>query len=414
MKRRVVITGMGAITSVGNNVSDTWNALAEGKNGIDFITLFDIENSKIKVAGEVKNFDPLKVINPREARKLDRVIQLALCASQEAYDQAKLTTGSVDPYRFGTFVTSGIGGLNTIWEESSVACLKGMDRMSPFFIPNAIVNLIGGHISIRFQAKGPNLPVVTACSAGTNSIGEAFRYIRDGYLDVAFAGGAEAPINVLGVGGFASMRALSPNNDPNNSSMPFDLNRNGFVIAEGSGVLILEDYEHAKSRNATIIAEVVGYGSTSDAFHMTAPDESAEGINVCMRLAIKDANILPEDIGYINAHGTSTSLNDKIETLGFKKTFGDYAKKVSISSTKSMTGHALGATGAIESIICVEAIRHGIIPPTINYKTPDPECDLDYTPNQPKKRDLKYAMNVNLGFGGQNAALIFKRYEEEQ
>ncbi|PKK97013.1 MAG: beta-ketoacyl-[acyl-carrier-protein] synthase II [Tenericutes bacterium HGW-Tenericutes-1] len=414
MKRRVVITGMGAITSVGNNVSDTWNALAEGKNGIDFITLFDVENSKVKIAGEVKNFDPLKVINPREARKLDRVIQLAICASQEAYDQAKLTKESVDPYRFGTFVTSGIGGLNTIWEESSVACLKGMDRMSPFFIPNSIVNLIGGHIAIRFQAKGPNLPVVTACSAGTNSIGEAFRYIRDGYLDVAFAGGSEAPINVLGVGGFASMRALSPNNEPNNSSMPFDLNRNGFVIAEGSGVFILEDYDHAKARNATIIAEVVGYGSTSDAFHMTAPDESAEGINVCMRLAMEDAKIKPEEIGYINAHGTSTSLNDKIETLGFKKAFGDYANKVSISSTKSMTGHALGATGAIESIICVEAIRHGIVPPTINYKTPDPECDLDYTPNVAKKRDLKYAMNVNLGFGGQNAALIFKRYEEEQ
>jgi 3-oxoacyl-[acyl-carrier-protein] synthase II len=286
--------------------------------------------------------------------------------------------------------------------------------MSPFFIPNSIVNLIGGHIAIRFQAKGPNLPVVTACSAGTNSIGEAFRYIRDGYLDVAFAGGSEAPINVLGVGGFASMRALSPNNEPNNSSMPFDLNRNGFVIAEGSGVFILEDYDHAKARNATIIAEVVGYGSTSDAFHMTAPDESAEGINVCMRLAMEDAKIKPEEIGYINAHGTSTSLNDKIETLGFKKAFGDYANKVSISSTKSMTGHALGATGAIESIICVEAIRHGIVPPTINYKTPDPECDLDYTPNVAKKRDLKYAMNVNLGFGGQNAALIFKRYEEEQ
>ena len=414
MKRRVVITGMGALTSVGNSVDETWEALVSGKNGIDFITLFDTENSKIKVAGEIKNFDPLKVINPREVRKLDRVIQLAICAAQEAYDQSKLTLESVDPYRFGTFVTSGIGGLNTIWEESSTACIKGMDRISPFFIPNSIVNLIGGHISIRFQAKGPNLPVVTACSAGTNSIGEAFRYIRDGYIDVAFAGGAEAPINVLGVGGFASMRALSPNNEPSNSSMPFDVNRNGFVIAEGSGVLILEELEHAKSRNATIIAEIVGYGSTSDAFHMTAPDESAEGINQCMRIAINDANISPEKIGYINAHGTSTSLNDKIETLGFKKTFGDYAKQVSISSTKSMTGHALGATGAIESIVCIEAMRHGIIPPTINLKTHDPECDLDYTPNISKKRDIEYSMNVNLGFGGQNAALIFKRFKEEQ
>lgn len=411
-KRRVVITGMGAITSVGNNVSDTWDAIASGQNGIDFITLFDPLNSKIKIAGEVKNFDPLKVINPREAKKLDRVIQFAICSAQEAYDQAKLSPEIINPYRFGTFVTSGIGGLNTIWEESSIACLKGMDRMSPFFIPNAIVNLVGGHISIRFQAKGPNLPVVTACSAGTNSIGEAFRYIRDGYLDMAFAGGAEAPINVLGVGGFAAMRALSPNNEPSHSSTPFDLNRNGFVIAEGAGVMILEEYQHAKARNADILAEIVGYGSTSDAFHMTAPDESAEGISVCMKLAIDDALIEPKKIDYLNAHGTSTTLNDRIETLGIKKTFGDYAYQLSISSTKSMTGHALGATGAIESIICIEALRHQLIPPTINYHTKDPVCDLDYTPNVAKQKNIHYAMNVNLGFGGQNAALIFKRFEE--
>jgi len=411
MKRRVVITGMGALTSVGNNVSQMWEAIKEGKNGIDFITLFDASNAKVKIAGEVKNFEPVPTLSARDVRKLDRVIVLAICAAQEAYDQSKLQSTDYDQYRFGCFVTSGIGGLNTIWEESSTANNKGVERISPFFIPNAIINLVGGHICIRFQVKGPNLPVVTACSAGTNSIGEAFRNIRDGYLDLAFAGGSEAPINELGVGGFAAMRALCFSNDPNAASMPFDARRSGFVMAEGAGVLILEEYEHAINRGAPILGEVVGYGSTNDAFHMTAPDESAEGIDHCMRLALQEAGIPKEAIGYINAHGTSTTLNDRIETLGIKKTFGTYAKELNISSTKSMTGHALGATGAIESIITIKALQDGIIPPTIHYEVSDPDCDLNYTPNVAVARSLHYAMNINLGFGGQNACLIFKKIE---
>jgi 3-oxoacyl-[acyl-carrier-protein] synthase II len=412
MNRRVVITGMGALTSLGNNVETTWNALKNGENGIDFITLFDTSNSKIKVAGEVKNFDPVPVVGARDARKLDRVILLALCAAQEAYDQSGLKDAFIDAFRFGTFVTSGIGGLNTIWEESCTANTKGMDRISPFFIPNSIINLVGGNISIRFKAKGPNLPVVTACSAGTNAIGEAFRYIRDGYLELAFAGGAEAAVNELGVGGFAAMRALSPNNDPDNCSIPFDKNRNGFVMAEGAGVLILEEYEHAKNRGAKILGEIIGYGATSDAFHMTAPDESAEGIHRCMEIALKDAGIMGDDIGYINAHGTSTVLNDRIETSGIKRTFGDHAYKLNISSTKSMMGHSLGATGAIETIVCIKAVADSIIPPTINLRNPDPDCDLNYTQDHAVTKELNYAMNVNLGFGGQNAALIIKKVEE--
>lgn len=413
-KRRVVITGMGAVTSVGNNVDATWNALVAGNNGIGPITLFDATNLRVKIAGEVKNFDPVPVIGARDARKLDRVIQLALCAAQEAYDQSRLQDSTIDPYRFGTFVTSGIGGLNSIWEEATVANTKGVDRISPYFIPNAIINLVGGNISIRFHAKGPNLPVVTACSAGTNSIGEAFRYIRDGYLDLAFAGGAEAPINALGVGGFSSMRALSFTEDPNQACRPFDAKRNGFIMAEGAGVLILEEYERAISRKATILGELIGYGTTSDAFHSTAPDDSAEGITRCIQDALSEAEIEGLRIGYINAHGTSTTLNDKIETLGIKKAFGDYAYHVNISSTKSMTGHSLGATGAIESIICVKALQEGLIPPTIHLTTPDPDCDLNYTPNFAVRRDLDFAMNINLGFGGQNAALIFKKAGENR
>ena len=410
MKRRVVITGMGAVTSVGNDVDTMWEAIKSGKNGIDFITLFDTASAKIKVAGEVKHFDPTGILEPRDARRLDRVIQFGIVAAQQAYDQAQLKGAVIDPYRFGTFVTSGIGGLNTIWEEAQVAISRGTDRTSPFFIPNSIINLIGGHISIRFQSKGPNLPVVTACSAATNSIGEAFRYIRDGYLEVAFAGGSESPINAFGVSGFANMKALNASNDPENASMPFDKRRSGFVMAEGAGVFVVEELEHALRRHAPIFAELVGYGSTSDAYHMTAPDETAEGVARCFQNALEDAGIQPADIDYINAHGTSTLLNDKIETLGIKKAFGADAYNINISSTKSMTGHALGATGAIESIICVKAILDGIVPPTIHYQVFDPECDLNYTPNQAVTRSLEYAMNVNLGFGGQNAALIFKKY----
>jgi 3-oxoacyl-[acyl-carrier-protein] synthase II len=409
MKKRVVVTGMGLVSPVGNTVEESFKNLIDGKNGIDFITLYDVETWKVKIAGEVKNLNFEDFLDKKEIRRNDRVMNLALVATHEAYVQSKLDISQLNPFRVGTFIGSGIGGLTTIFEETKVSVIRGQDRISPFFIPNSIINLIGAKIGIKYQAKGPNMPQVTACSAATNSIGEAFRYIRDGYIDVAIAGGAEAPINELGLGGFSSLKALNFSNDPNAASVPFDTRRTGFVIAEGAGTLILEEYEHAKKRNAPILAEMVGYGTTSDAFHMTAPDENAEGIEMCLRLAMEDANIKPEELGYINAHGTSTVLNDKYETLGIKKAMGDAAYQVSISSTKSMTGHALGAAGAIETIAAIKALQTSKIPPTINLESPDPDCDLDYTPNKFVEKELNYVMNVNIGFGGQNAAIIFKK-----
>lgn len=410
MKRRVVITGLGTVNAVGHNTKDTWEGIINGKNGISDITLFDTTDMKVKIAGEVKNLDVEKYLDKKEAKRLDRAIIFGLIAAKEAYEDAKLADAEIDPHRFGTFIASGIGGLGTIVSESKKAYAKGGDRVSPFFIPNSIINLIGGQIAIKYNAKGPAIPIVTACSASTNAIGEAFRYIRDGYCDLAFAGGSEAAINILGVGGFTSMKALNMSNDINNASIPFDKRRSGFVMAEGSGVLILEEYEHAVKRGAKIYAEIIGYSTTCDAFHITAPDESAEGITTCITQAIKDANISPDDIDYINAHGTSTPYNDRLETLGIKKALGEHAYKVNISSTKSMTGHALGATGAIEAVITVKAIVEDIIPPTINLKEKDEECDLNYTPNQAVKRTINYALSNSAGFGGQNAAIIFKKF----
>lgn len=409
MKKRVVITGLGAVTPIGNNVQTMWENMMKGTNGIGMISLFDASQSKVKIAAEVKQLDASKYLDERTAGKLDRVIVLGIMAASEAYEDAKLSPTAVDPYRFGTFVTSGIGGLNSIWSESQTAVARGADRVSPHFITNAIINLVGGNISMRFKAKGPNLPVVTACSASTNSIGEAFRYIRDGYLDVAFAGGSESSINALGIAGFAVMRALHSGDNPAQASMPFDKKRSGFVMGEGAGVLILEEYEHAIARGAKIYAELIGYGSTSDAFHVTAPDETAEGISKCMELALQDAKLKPTDIDYINAHGTSTPLNDRIETLGIKKVFGPHAYQLNVSSTKGMTGHMLGATGAVESIACVLSLINQVVPPTITTTELSPECDLNYTLGTPVKRSVNYALNINLGFGGQNAALIFKR-----
>jgi len=408
-KRRVVITGMGLVSPVGNDVESSFKALVEGKNGIDFITLMDASEWKVKIAGEVKNLNFEDYIDKKEIRRADRVTNLGLVAATQAFEQSKLDVDKIDPFRFGTFVGSGIGGLTTIFDETKTSVTRGQDRISPFFIPNSIINMVGAKIGIKYGAKGPNLPMVTACSAATNSIGEAFRYIRDGYLDVCFAGGAEAPINELGLGGFSSLKALDFSNDPEYASRPFDKTRTGFVIAEGAGVMILESYDHAIARNADIIAEVVGYGTTADAYHMTAPDEDAVGITACIDLALKDAKLDPSALDYINAHGTSTVLNDRLETLGIKKALGDHAYKVSISSTKSMTGHALGAAGAIESIAVVKALETSLIPPTIHIRETDPDCDLDYTPNVFKKRDMTYGMNINIGFGGQNAAVIFKK-----
>ncbi|AUD64772.1 beta-ketoacyl-[acyl-carrier-protein] synthase II [Tenericutes bacterium MZ-XQ] len=408
-KRRVVITGMGLVSPVGNDVDASFKALVEGKNGIDFITLFDTTDWKVKIAGEVKNLNFEDYIEKKEIRRADRVTNLGLVAAAQAMEQSKLDLDKVDLFRFGTFVGSGIGGLTTIFEETKTSVTRGQDRISPFFIPNAIINMVGAKIGIKYGAKGPNIPVVTACSAATNSIGEAFRYIRDGYLEVAFAGGAEAPINDLGLGGFSSLKALDFSNDPEYASRPFDKTRTGFVIAEGAGVMILESYDHAVARNAEIIAEVVGYGTTADAYHMTAPDEDAVGITACITQALADAKISANELDYINAHGTSTVLNDRLETLGIKKALGDHAYHVSISSTKSMTGHALGAAGAIECITVVKALETSLVPPTIHIRETDPECDLDYTPNVFKKRDMTYGMNINIGFGGQNAAVIFKK-----
>ncbi len=409
MKRRVVVTGMGLVSPVGNTVEESFKNLVAGKNGIDFITLFDASNDKVKIAGEVKNINFEEFIDKKEIRRADRVTNLALVAAHEAVTQANFLSHNYNPFRIGTYVGSGIGGLTTIFEETKTAVLRGQDRISPFFIPNSIINLIGAKIGIKYQAKGPNLPQVTACSAATNSIGEAFRAIRDGYLDAVITGGAEAPINEIGVGGFASLRALNFSNDPNQASVPFDARRSGFVVAEGAGILILEDYDHAVKRGAPILCEMVGYGTTADAFHMTAPDDEASGITECLIQALQDAKLNKEDIDYINAHGTSTILNDKLETLGIKKAFGDHAYKLNISSTKSMTGHALGAAGAIETIAAIKALMTGDIPPTIHLEQPDPECDLNYTPNHSVHRDLNYVININIGFGGQNAAIIFKK-----
>ncbi|MGA0351650.1 MAG: beta-ketoacyl-ACP synthase II [Acholeplasmataceae bacterium] len=413
MKRRVVITGQGIVSPIGNTVNEAYQNAIKGVNGIAPITLFPTDEWKVKIAGEVKNLDFEAFIDKKSIKRQDRAINLALVAAHEAYLQSGLNEDNIgDPFRFGTFVGSGIGGLTTINKETATSVTRGLDRMSPFFIPAAIINLIGGAISMKYQAKGPNLPVVTACSAATNSMGEAFRYIRDGYLDIAFTGGAEAPINPIGVAGFANMRALSSEEDMNKASVPFDARRGGFVIGEGAGIFIFEEYEHAKARGANILAEVVGYGSTSDAFHITAPDTEAEGVTRALIEALKDANIKPEDIDYINAHGTGTPLNDKFETLGIKKVFKEHAYQLNVSSTKSMTGHSLGASGALESVFVVETLRHGIVPPTINYVEKDPDCDLNYTVNVAQKKSCQYGINMNLGFGGQNAVMIFKRISE--
>ncbi|WIF88958.2 beta-ketoacyl-ACP synthase II [Acholeplasma laidlawii] len=412
MKRRVVITGMGTINPVGNSVDESFDAIISGKNGLGPITYFDTEKVKISIAGELKNINFEDYLDKKEIKRSDKVMILGTIAAMQAYQDSGLKDTDYDPYRFGTFVTSGIGGLDTMEKDISIKALRGADRISPFFIPNSIVNMVGGMISIKFQVKGPNIPIVTACSAATNAIGEAFRNIRDGYLDLAFAGGAEASINETGIGGFAALKALSTETDPNKASRPFDKERSGFVMGEGSGVLILESLESAQKRGAKIYAEIVGYGSTSDAFHMTAPDNAADGLTKAIELTLEDAKVSPTDVGYINAHGTSTLLNDKIETLGIKRAFKEHAYDLNVSSTKGATGHMLGATGAVESIFCIKALQTGLIPPTINYSNVDPECDLNYTVNKAVKRDINYAMNINVGFGGQNAVVLYKKYGE--
>ncbi len=385
----------------------------QGKSGADYIQKFDTERFNVKFACEVKNFDPLTFIEKKEARKMGTFIHYAIAAADEAIANSRLVIDDSIAENVGTYISSGIGDFWAIEREHEKLLTKGPDRVSPFFIPSAIVNLAAGQVSIRHKAKGPNSATATACSAGAHAIGDSFRIIERGDADVMICGGAESAITPMSVAGFASMRALSTrNDDPKSASRPFELNREGFVIGEGAGILILEELEFAKARGATIYAEIVGYGMTADAFHITMPDETGSGAVRVMQKAIKDAGIEPTAIDYINAHGTSTPYNDKFETLAIKKTFGEYANKLAISSTKSMTGHLLGAAGGIEAVFSVMSIQTNMLPPTINYVTPDPDCDLDYVPNQPRQAEVNYVLSNSFGFGGTNACLVFKRFED--
>lgn len=413
MKRRVVVTGLGLITACGNSVSETWDSLLAGKSGADLIQKFDTEKFDVKFACEVKNFDPLTLIEKREARRMGAFSQFAIFAADEAIKHSGLVIDESNAYEVGTYISSGIGDFWAIEREHDKLLKDGPNRVSPFFIVSAIVNLAAGNVSIRFGAKGPNSATATACAAGAHAIGDSFRIIERGDADAMICGGAESAITPMSVAGFASMKALSTNNsDPKGASRPFDLNRDGFVIGEGAGILILEELEFAKKRGANILAEIVGYGMTGDAFHQTSPDETGSGAIRVMNKALKDAGITPEQIGYINAHGTSTYFNDRGETKAIKAVFGDHAQKLAVSSTKSMTGHALGAAGGIEAVISILAMVNEKLPPTINYETPDPECDLDYIPNQPRDAKVDYVLSNSFGFGGTNASLVFKRWEE--
>lgn len=410
MKQRVVVTGMGAITPIGNTVETFWNNSKEGKCGIDFIKAFDTTNYKVKIAAEVKDFVPENYIDKKEAKRMDRYCQLAMAAAKEAVEDSGIDLEKIDKERLGVLVGSGIGGLGTIEKEYEKLLQKGPGRVSPMLIPMIIGNMASGNIAIQYDARGICTTVVTACATGTNAIGESLRMLQYGTADIMITGGAEASITQLGLAGFASLTALSTSTDVNRASIPFDKERDGFVMGEGGGVLILETLEHALSRGARIYAEVVGYGSTCDAHHMTAPHPEGDGGARAMKLAIKDAGITPEEISYINAHGTSTYYNDKLETLAIKKVFGENSYNIPVSSTKSMTGHLLGAAGAVEGIACVKALQEGFIPPTIGYKVKDEECDLDYVPNVGRKAELQYVLSNSLGFGGHNASVIFKKW----
>jgi 3-oxoacyl-[acyl-carrier-protein] synthase II len=413
LSRRVVVTGIGLLSPLGIGTEANWQGLLAGRSGIGPITHFDASAFAVQFAGEVKGFDPLQFVDKKDVKKLDVFIQFALAASQFAVDDAALKVTAENATRVGVFIASGIGGFSTIEREHTALMQGGPRKISPFFIPASIINLAAGQVSIRFGAKGPNLATCTACSASAHAIGEAAALIRRGDADVMIAGGTEAAITPMGVGGFASMRALSTRNDaPEKASRPFDKERDGFVIGEGSGVLVLEELEAARARGARIYAEIVGYGASADAFHMTAPAEDGDGAVRCMQMAIANAGVDPSQITYINAHGTSTPLNDKLETIAIKRCFGEHARKLAISSTKSMTGHLLGAAGGLEGGITALAIYHQVMPPTINLENPDPDCDLDYVPNACRAAAIPYALSNSFGFGGTNAALLLKRFEQ--
>ena len=411
MNRRVVVTGVGMVTPVGLDTETSWEGLIAGKSGIGPITQFDDKVIPTQIAGEVKGFDAAKYIEAKEIKKMDRFIHLALAASQMAMDDAKLVISPENADHIGVIAGAGIGGLPAIERSYRAYMEKGYRRITPFFIPMAIINELAGHISMRFGAKGPNISVVTACATGTHSIGDAFKWIQRGDADAMIAGGAEATICPLAVGGFNAMKALSTrNSEPERASRPFDAQRDGFVMGEGAGLVILEDLEFAQKRGARILAEVIGYGASGDAYHITSPAPNGEGAARCMSLAIKDAGISPAEIGYINAHGTSTKYGDELETMAIKTVFGDHARTVPISSTKSMTGHLLGAAGGVEAVISILALERGILPPTINLENPDPECDLDYIPNTARKKQVDIAISNSFGFGGTNATLVFRKF----
>jgi 3-oxoacyl-[acyl-carrier-protein] synthase II len=415
--RRVVITGLGAITPLGQTVKETWENLVKGKSGVGYIDRFDTSNLPVKIAAQIRNFDPLKRLSQKEAgvpiKKLDLFSIYALWAAEEAIEDSALLKGPFDPDRVGVIIASGIGGVETLEREIIVGYTKGYDRISPYLIPMMIPDMASGLIAIKYRFKGPNYCTVSACASSAHAIGDAFRLIRYGDADVMIVGGSEAPIIPTAVAGFSSMKALSTRNDePEKASRPFDRDRDGFVMGEGAAVLVLEEYEHAMRRGAKIYAELVGYGATADAYHITAPCVDGEGAVKCMLRALKDARLSPDEVDYINAHGTSTKLNDAVETLAIKKVFGERAYKIPVSSTKSMIGHLLGAAGAIEAVATIMTIHTGIIHPTINYENPDPECDLDYVPNEARKKEVNVAISNSFGFGGHNVCLVFKKFEE--
>lgn len=410
MERRVVVTGLGAVTPLGKDVLSFWEGIKKGSLGIDYIKSFDTSEFKVKLAAEVKDFNPLEELDRREAKRMDRYCQFAMVAAKEAMRDSKIDLQAIDKERLGVIVGSGIGGIGTIEEQNKKLLEKGPNRVSPLLIPMIIGNMAAGNIAIEFGAKGICSTVVTACATGTNTIGEAFHMIRNNIADIIIAGGSEAAITPLSMAGFASLTALSTSEDKNRASIPFDKERDGFVMGEGAGILILETLEGALKRGAKIYGEIVGYGATCDAYHMTAPAPDGEGGARAMKLALKDGKVEPSSISYINAHGTSTPYNDKFETQAIKSVFKELAKKIPVSSTKSMTGHLLGAAGAIEAIICIKALEEGFIPPTISYREKDEDCDLDYVPNVGREEKLEYALSNSLGFGGHNATLLFKRY----
>lgn len=411
--RRVVITGTGIISSVGNSVAEFWDSIVNGRSGIAPVTRFDTTRYRTRIAGEIKNFNITDYMSEKEARRLDMFCHYAIAASDEAIRNAGISSKleGIDPTRVGVIVGSGIGGMQTFEQQCNILYNRGPEKSSPFLIPMLIGDMASGSISMRYGAQGPNFGIVSACATACHSIGESFWIIKRGDADVMVTGGAEATVSPIGFAGFCSMRAMSErNDDPLRASRPFDAQRDGFVMSEGSGVLILEELEYAKKRGANIIAEVVGYGATADAYHITSPAPDGAGAALAIKTALGHAKLNPEDIDYINAHGTSTSLNDKFETAAIKSVFGQYAYELNVSSTKSMTGHALGAAGGIETIACALALKNGIIPPTINLENPDPECDLNYTPNRAVERKINTAVNINLGFGGHNAVLILRSF----